>query len=105
VDATSGRVEGRLSQEAVHVAFAPRGKLLAFLAPTRKPAIGLDIVLWNLDTSTSRVLVQNRVGGRFGLSWHPSGETLAFDGTDGWIESVGLDDGQTTRLVEGTTPA
>lgn len=100
----SGRVEATVSREALTVALAPDGQRLAFTAPTQKPAIGASLMMTDLKGVEMRVLVQEQVGSRFHLSWHPSGETLVFDGTDGWIWSVRLADGQTSRLVEGQSP-
>jgi Tol biopolymer transport system component len=104
VSMPSGRVEATVSREALTVALAPDGQRLAFTAPTQKPATGASLLMTDVEGAAIRVLVREQVGSTFHLSWHPSGETLAFDGPDGWIWSVRIADGQTDRLVEGQPP-
>jgi Tol biopolymer transport system component len=107
VDAASGRVEAAVPHQGRGVALAPGGRRVALAPPSPKPIFGLDVVVWDLETSASRVLVPgpSPVDARVRLSWHPSGEALAYDGADGWIYSVELAGGPPTRLVEGTAPA
>jgi len=105
VDAASGRAESEVPYDGRGIGLAPGGQRVAFLAPAPKPTARLDLVVRDLATSSLRVVVPGPVGFPLSLSWHSSGESIAYDGVDGWIYSVRVADGQTTRLVEGTTPA
>jgi hypothetical protein len=64
-----------------------------------------DIVLVNVATDQARVLVAGKAAWSTTLSWSPDGDHLAFDGPEGWIESLDVRRGTIRKIVQGNSPA
>jgi WD40 repeat protein len=85
------------------VALAPDRRHVAFTVP--KSGATFDIVLWDVQASTTRTIVRSHPGSGWGLAWKPMSNVVTFDGADGWIYTASAVDGRVSRLVEGESPA
>lgn len=89
------------------LAVAPDGGSVGFTAYAgrRGDTDVYDVGIWSQATGKTRVLAPKVASATTSLTWGSRSDEIAFDGLDGWITSLKVQDGSRRRLVRGQAPA